>query len=117
MFLSSRGLRVLTDTTGWQGFVSSPCVAVARIPERNLQGGKIYLVRGFEGLVYVLGSVDSEPLAWLSITQRRELLTPWWVGSPGGVWSWTQCNLQGPNHAQPLPSALLPLPGPHFLFS
>lgn len=61
MFLSSRGLRVLTDTTGWQGFVSSPCVAVARIPERNLQGGKIYLVRGFEGLVYVLGSVDSEP--------------------------------------------------------
>lgn len=58
--LSSRGLRVLIDTTGWQGFVSFLCVAVARVPKRDLQGGKIYLVRGFEGLVYVLGSVDSE---------------------------------------------------------
>lgn len=66
--LSSRGSRVLIYTTGWQGFVNSLCVAVARIPKRNLQEGKIYLVHGFEGLVYILGSVDSEPVAWLSIT-------------------------------------------------
>lgn len=42
-------------------------MAVARIPKRNLPGGKIYLVRGFEGSPYIFGPVDSEPVAWLSI--------------------------------------------------
>lgn len=45
------------------GVVNSLCMAVARAPKRNFQGGKIYLVRGFEGSVYILGSVDSEPVA------------------------------------------------------
>lgn len=45
------------------GVVNSLCMAVARVPKRNFQGGKIYLVRGFEGSVYILGSVDSEPVA------------------------------------------------------
>lgn len=49
------------------GVVNSLCMAVARVPKRNFQGGKIYLVGGFEGSVYSLGSVDSEPMAWLSI--------------------------------------------------
>lgn len=45
------------------GVVNSLCMAVARVPKRNFQGGKICLVRGFEGSVYILGSVDSEPVA------------------------------------------------------